>query len=140
VSKLSWKATKRLVHKRADGCCEYCRSCERITSQPMTVDHIDPNGSDDPDNLCLACSHCNQSKFTAMKAIDPEGGASVRLFNPRLDQWDEHFEWIDLGIHMVGKTAIGRATIQRLKLNHERFILARKLWIIAGVHPPKSLS
>jgi hypothetical protein len=103
----------------------------------MTVDHIDPNGTDDPDNLCLACSSCNQSKFTAQQALDPNSGVTTRLFNPRIDRWIDHFEWVDGGVRITGKTEIGRATVLRLKFNQVRFIRARTNWIISGNHPPK---
>jgi hypothetical protein len=102
----------------------------------MTVDHIDPNGTDDPDNLCLACSSCNQSKYTAQKATDPDTGTAIRLFNPRNDRWTDHFEWIDSGVRIEGKTEIGRATVARLKFNQPRFIRARSNWVISGNHPP----
>ena len=41
--------------------------------------------------------------------------ALVRLFHPRQDQWDEHFE--RNGVVIVGRTAVGRATIGLLKMN-----------------------
>src|SRR5271165_4288477 len=41
--------------------------------------------SDDNDNLALACYHCNAHKGPNLSALDPESGALVRLFNPRLD-------------------------------------------------------
>jgi hypothetical protein len=48
-------------------------------------------------------------------SLDPESGALVRLFHPRQDQWDEHFE--RNGVIIVGRTAIGRATVGLLKMN-----------------------
>lgn len=43
----------------------------------------------------------------------------VPLFNPRTDPWNEHFEWH--GPTLLGKTKIGRATIELLQVNiHER--------------------
>ena len=50
--------------------------------------------------------------------------------------WQEHFEWIDNGLRLQGKTPIGRATISRLKMNQERIVRARRNWILAGNHPP----
>ena len=41
--------------------------------------------------------------------------ALVRLFNPRLDKWEEHFE--RNGVLIVGRTAVGRATVGLLKMN-----------------------
>ena len=136
MSKLSWSAIKRLVYERANGCCEYCQTCEYNTGQPMHVEHIDPNGGDNPDNLCLSCSSCNLSKATATSGHDPETGEEIELFNPRLQTWETHFEWADGGLRLRGKTSVGRATIVRLKMNQQRLIRARRNWIRSGNHPP----
>lgn len=136
MSDLSWNATKKLVHERAKGCCEYCQTCEANIGQPMHVEHIDPGGDDDPQNLCLSCANCNLSKATATQAIDPTSNNEVRLFNPRLDQWQEHFEWDETRLVLIGKTPTGRATIIRLKINQERMLIARRRWVAGGFHPP----
>lgn len=39
------------------------------------------------DNLALACFPCNRRKSDHQEMVDPETGASVRLFHPRQDQW-----------------------------------------------------
>jgi len=136
VSELSWAATVRLVHERAGFCCEYCQTCQEIIGQAMHVEHIDPNGSDDPDNLCLACANCNLSKAQATTATDPDTNEVVQLFNPRQQVWLEHFRWIEGGLRLEGLTPVGRATIIRLKINMDRIVNARAVWIIAGAHPP----
>ena len=74
----------------------------------MHVEHIDPNGSDEPGNLCLSCSSCNLSKAEATSALDSETGESFPLFNPRRQDWTEHFTWIDEGIRLLGRTPTGR--------------------------------
>jgi hypothetical protein len=104
----------------------------------MHTEHIDPDGGDEPDNLCLSCSSCNLIKGVATSGCDPDTDETVPLFNPRQQMWQEHFEWVENGLEMRGKTPIGRATIQRLKLNQQRFRRARKNWIKAGNHPPSS--
>jgi len=43
----------------------------------MHVEHIDPNGSDAPENLCLACPTCNLSKARVTSAPDSVPGAYV---------------------------------------------------------------
>lgn len=130
-------ALRRRVLERADFCCEYCRCCERVTGQPLHVDHIIPSGGDTEDNLCAACASCNQSKLAATTGIDPETGQSASLFNPRTQRWNDHFEWLSEGVLIGGKTAVGRATIDRLKLNRDRLTRARRAWIDAQLHPPK---
>lgn len=136
MSEQSWAEAKRQVYNRADGCCEYCKSCEHNTGQPMHVEHIIPNGNNALDNLCLACASCNLSKATAIDAIDPETNEKVDLYNPRTQDWSEHFEWIDDGVRIQGKSASGRATVMRLKMNQDRLIRARRNWIRSGNHPP----
>ena len=103
----------------------------------MHVEHIDPKGGNQPDNLCLSCSSCNLSKAKAISATDPLSGAIIPLFNPRTQNWSEHFEWTQDGMRLVGLTPVGRATIIRLKMNIPRIIEARSTWVRAGVHPPK---
>ncbi len=137
MSELSWSAIKRLVYERAGSCCEYCQTAEYNTGQPMHVEHIDPNGGNDPGNLCLSCSSCNLSKATATTGRDPETGEETAFFGPRVQLWQDHFEWIDEGLRIHGKTATGRATIARLKMNQLRLIRARRNWIAAGSHPPR---
>ena len=88
----SWNALKRQVYERAKGCCEYCQTSEANSGQTMHVDHIDSNGGDDLNNLCLACWHCNTSKQRSTTAIDPQTQDMVSLFNPRRDRWSEQFE------------------------------------------------
>lgn len=135
MGKLSWAASVRLVHKRANYCCEYCQTCQDIIGQAMHVDHIQPGGGDHPDNLCLSCSACNQSKSRTTNAVDPDSGSTELLFNPRTQKWTDHFRWIDGGLRVLGLTPTGRATVSRLKMNQERIVIARSLWINAGLHP-----
>ena len=129
-------ATYRLVHERARFCCEYCRTDMNNIGQAMHIDHIDPAGSDELDNLCLSCPSCNLSKTTVTIAADPETQRPVSLFNPRIQRWEDHFSWIDSGIRLAGLTPEGRATVVRLRMNQPRIIRARQRWIAAGFHPP----
>jgi 5-methylcytosine-specific restriction endonuclease McrA len=136
MSELSWEKIKQQVIDRANGCCEYCRSCVSNMGQIMPVDHIDPNGGNTLENLCLACWNCNNSKYEATSAVDPETKKVVGLFNPRTQIWSEHFQWIENGIYLRGLTSIGRATVERLKMNRDITIEARRRWVASGHHPP----
>lgn len=137
MPEISWNETKRIVYERAGGCCEYCQTCDYNTGQTMHIDHIFPQNGNELDNLCLACAACNMSKSDATSAVDPETQEIVSLFNPRNQIWHDHFLWNDGGIRVQGKTAIGRATVDRLKMNQERIIRVRRNWIVSGTHPPK---
>jgi hypothetical protein len=66
-------------------------------------------------NLALACPHCNRYKGPNIAGLDPESGQLVRLFHPRTDIWTEHLEFD--GERILGKTPVGRATVQVLAIN-----------------------
>ena len=122
------------VWRRARGCCEYCRVPQRGTILPHEIDHIRSqkhNGATTFENLCLACSLCNAHKGPNVAGYDPDTDALVRLFNPRTDEWDEHFRWN--GATLMGRTAIGRATVVVLGINSEERIQHRRLLVEAGV-------
>ena len=56
------QSQKIYVRERANACCEYCRLPANIGTVPFHVDHFIPlkhDGSDDNENLCLACFNCN---------------------------------------------------------------------------------
>jgi hypothetical protein len=61
------------------------------------------------------CSFCNLAKSSNLAGIDPATGQTVLLFNPRLQQWHEHFAW--QGPLLMGLTPVGRATIRVLNIN-----------------------
>ena len=115
------------VRERAHNACEYCRLHQ--SDSPLAalhVEHIIPKvhgGTDDLENLALACIDCNLHKGTNLAGIDPETNGLTELFHPRRQQWDEHFEL--QGIHLVGKTAIGRTTIRVLNMNSDDQIALR---------------
>ncbi len=136
MSEPSWSAIKRAVYERARGSCEYCRTSQDNTGQIMEVEHIDPDGGDVLDNLCLSCGNCNRSKASATLATDPQTGEQVPLFNPRTQRWTDHFEWMDEGRRVSGITPTGRATVSRFKMNRDYMIRARHRWVQAGFHPP----
>jgi hypothetical protein len=136
ISKPSWNEIKQRVYERAGGCCEYCQTCEVNTGQTMQIDHIDPNGGGELENLCLACWNCNNHKRQAIFVPDPETGEDAPLFNPRTQSWEDHFEWVDNATRIHGLTPSGRATIIRLKINRTILIVARKRWSEGGYHPP----
>ncbi len=136
MSEPSWNTIKRLVHERARGCCEYCQTAEDNSGQTMQVDHIDPTGGDGLENLCLACWNCNNHKRQATQVTDPETGQPVALFNPRTQNWSEHFEWVAGATRVRGLTPVGRATVARLNMNRPVVVVARQRWVEGGYHPP----
>jgi 5-methylcytosine-specific restriction endonuclease McrA len=106
---------------------------------PFEIEHIIPEvagGGTEETNLCLACPRCNSYKGTQASAVDDESKASVPLFNPREQIWDEHFAWEENGLFIRGLSAIGRATVRALQLNNSFAVRARYVWITSGWHPP----
>lgn len=105
----------------------------------MAIEHVIPislGGETILTNLVLACYRCNEFKGNRIRAIDSETLTTAALFDPLRQSWNEHFEWIDNNLRMMGKTATGRATIDALRMNNEWLMNARKIWIAAGLHPP----
>jgi 5-methylcytosine-specific restriction endonuclease McrA len=127
------------VNATAGHRCGYCQSDEANTGIPMAVEHIVPlarGGKTEEANLWLSCDPCNQYKGVLISAVDPETGEEAPLFHPRQHRWRDHFEWTERGTVIVGRTAIGRATVVALQLNRERLVGARRRWVVAGWHPP----
>lgn len=105
----------------------------------LEIEHIRPKaagGSDDVDNLWLACRLCNNFKSDLTHHADPQSGRRVALFHPRRQKWRSHFRWNDDGTQIVGKTACGRATVAALQLNNLVAVTVRRYWVQAGWHPP----
>lgn len=119
--------------------CEYCQTAQEISGAQMNIEHIVPvsrGGGSDEGNLCLSCSWCNSYKWAKTFGIDPVSQQQVNLFNPRQQKWSEHFRWSADGVYVVGLTAVGRATVEALKMNNEYIVPARRHWVEAGWHPP----
>ena len=129
------------VRRRANFLCEYCHTNERWQYVRFTSDHLTPlaEGSavETPENLALACFHCNRRKSDKQSGVDPVTGQVVPLFNPRVQQWWEHFIWSADGLRIVPLTAIGRATVELLELNRERVLRIRAADVQVRRHPPE---
>jgi hypothetical protein len=55
----------------------------------------------------------------------------VALFNPRQDKWSKHFAW--RGPLLIGKTPVGRATIDVLKINQLERLVHREMLLNLGL-------
>jgi 5-methylcytosine-specific restriction endonuclease McrA len=119
------------VQKRASGDCEYCRKPEVFSAYSFHVDHIIPvkrhNGSEELYNLAWACFDCNTFKGTDIAAYDEITKELTPLYNPRTQQWDDHFEMN--GLLIVGKTSVGRVTVRILQMNDPERIELRRNYI-----------
>jgi hypothetical protein len=131
---------RRLVIHRATGCCEYCLSQVRFAPESFSVEHVLPRTAGGPtveSNLALSCQGCNNYKAAKTTAHDSMTGLSVSLFNPRQQDWGEHFAWADDYTVIRGLTPTGRATVAALRLSREGLVNLR--WALYGIgeHPPK---
>jgi len=129
------------VITRAKERCEYCQT-QQVIVISMEIDHIIPQSADgetELENLCYACISCNGSKLNSQTGIEPDTGDVTQLFNPRTQSWQEHFRWSTDGIRVIGITAIGCATINRLRMNRDAIIRSRQRWVEAGWHPPDTI-
>ena len=117
------------VRARAATRCEYCRLPSVASQAVFEVEHIialKHDGETALENLALACMPCNRHKGVNLGGILHPGGRLVRLFHPRRDEWHRHFRVRD-GL-LIGRTQIGRATINVLAMNTPDQVQLRKLW------------
>ena len=118
------------VRKRALYRCEYCHIPEEATPFiGFHSEHIIARQhliDDSLHNLALSCDRCNAYKGTNLSSIDPDSLEVVSLFNPRKDDWEEHFQITDG--YVIGKTACGRATAKLLNMNATRRAQLRRHW------------
>ncbi len=138
------RSLKDLVRERAQGLCEYCHASEHWQFVSHTMDHIVPQSARAPDtseNLALACSNCNMRRQACTESV--ADGTLVPLFNPRTDNWNDHFTWSHDTLSIVALTSVGRGTLDVLDLNGERHGVADKLRRIRAEdrrldrHPPQ---
>jgi hypothetical protein len=134
-------ALTELVWERARRCCEYCRMPQIYDELHFEIDHVvadQHGGKAVASNLALACFADNHHKGPNLAGIDPKTRKRVWLFNPRRHKWPRHFQWD--GPVLVGRTAVGRATIAVLRINLARRVRHRAQLIAEGVFPPEQFA
>ena len=119
--------TRREVRLRANNRCEYCgRHQDDSPLARLQIEHIIPKkhgGSSVSENLARACIDCNLKKSSDLAGLDPATGLLTRLFDPRTQNWTDHFRWD--GIFIVGLSDVGRTTARVLDLNSEDRLVSR---------------
>ena len=128
---------RRLVIERAGARCEYCLLHQDDRPETHQVDHVialKHRGQTVADNLALACALCNNAKGSDIASIEPLTGEVTPLFNPRAQNWKDHFQLI--GARIVGLTPTGRVTVEMMQLNDEQRLLDRQILMSAGLYPP----
>lgn len=125
---------RQQARDRANKRCEYCRLPEDVRFYTFHADHIiglKHTGRAALDNLAWACFDYNVAKGTDIASIDSETQTLTSLYNPRTEIWDEHF-LMEYAV-MIGKTAVGRVTINIMQMNHPDRIILRKILIDSGL-------
>lgn len=110
---------RQQVRARASFRCEYCSLLQdEFPFAPFHIEHVisrQHGGSDDVDNLCLACHWCNLHKGPNIATLVDD--TLVPLFHPRRDDWSLHFA--RQGNQIVGLTAVGSGTAKLLHMNDD---------------------
>lgn len=133
---------RRSVIQRANNCCEYCLISQEDRVLPYDVDHVIAEKHGGPTaeaNLCWSCYLCNGYKGSDLSSVDWVGGGNiVPLFNPRKDNWHDHFRINGSLIEPI--TSSGRVTVYLLRLNSEERKTERELLTRLGTFPCLGIS
>ncbi|MFN0035913.1 MAG: HNH endonuclease [Saprospiraceae bacterium] len=117
--------------ERAGHRCEYCKLPPLDFLLRFHVDHIRSikhGGASGKENLAYCCPDCNTRKGADVGTFLNGPDSFTRFFNPRTDNWHDHFEAFEGAIYP--KTPIGEATIKILQLNDpDRIIVCQELAI-----------
>ncbi len=125
---------RKLVIERAKNRCEYCLLPQSVSLHKHEPDHIVPlqhGGQTDADNLTLSCMRCNRYKGPNVGSFDIETGNLVPFFNPRTQDWANHFE-LD-GAIIRPRTAEARVTVKIFRMNDVDRVLERQRLIEASL-------
>jgi hypothetical protein len=130
-------ALTRRVWTRAGERCEYCQMPQEFDPTPFEIDHIISEKHKGPTvagNLCLSCFYCNSFKGSDISSLDVATRKLTPLFNPRRHKWLRHLQWE--GAYLVGRTAIGRVTVELLRINDRFRVEFRERLMREGLFPP----
>ena len=121
---------RQLVALRAAYSCEYCCLPQLFSLHKHEPDHLLPRqhgGETEEKNLALACFRCNRLKGPNVGSFDPLTGILVPFFNPRTQNWGEHFKLSGAMIDPL--TPEARVTLKILRFNDRERLAERKLWM-----------
>jgi hypothetical protein len=126
-------ALERLVRQRAGGRCEYCRLPQTGSGVPFEIDHIvarKHKRRSAASNLAVSCIYCNGYKGPCIAGLEPLTDKLTPLFKPRRHKWSHHFYY--RGGELIGRTAIGRATVEVLRINLPNRVALREVLMDDG--------
>lgn len=128
---------RRLVTQRAGDKCEYWQFPQTASLFGFEMEHIiaeKHDGITEAENLALSCPCCNRFKGSDLASIDSETRQLTPFFNPRLQQWSDHFRLE--GGRIIPLTPEGRVTAKILQFNLPERLLEREQLISIGEYPP----
>lgn len=131
---------RQLVIDRARNRCEYCLLPQAAALHKHEPDHIVPlqhGGETVESNLALACMRCNRFKGPNIGSIDPLTGKLIPFFNPRIHNWEDHFQ-LD-GAVIRSLTPEARVTEKILRFNDEDRVIERVRLFATGLYDIKHM-
>jgi len=84
-------------------------------------------------NLALACLRCNRHKGPNVGSFDPLTGQLTPFFDPRRQQWAEHFRLEQAEI--IPLTPEARVKVRILRLNDADRMAERQALLNVGLYP-----
>src|SRR5205814_9539890 len=93
----------RHVRTAARNRCGYCLSPQHLVMARLEIEHLIPEskgGGRDESNLWLSCPLCNRHKADRILVPDTLSAQTVPLFNPRTQNWCEHFACTPVGLRI----------------------------------------
>ncbi len=126
--------TRQQVRSRAADRCEYCGLPQAAAPVfRFHVEHIHAQQhvrDESLTNLALSCPDCNRYKGPNLSSLNLETRQIVPLFNPRTENWGEHFRFH--GPTIIGITLVGQVTVRLLQMNDEERLELRRELMAAG--------
>ncbi|MCK6691305.1 MAG: HNH endonuclease [Thermoanaerobaculia bacterium] len=130
------KHLRNFVIERARDRCEYCKIPKIVSNYEFHIEHIigiQHGGTSSLDNLAWCCSFCNWKKGPNLGTLLDSNNEIIPLFNPRTQNWFEHFD-VRNGV-IIPKTKIAMATVKLLEFNLPERVEIRAVLTIAGFYP-----
>lgn len=127
---------RSLVKERALSLCEYCLMHEDHLFFTFQVDHIigiKHGGKTEAENLAYSCIRCNRNKGSDLSSVLLPDLQPIPFFNPRIHQWETHFE-LD-GPEIIPLSKIGQVTDKIFQLNSLERVSEREVLINDGIFP-----
>lgn len=82
----------------------------------------------------FSCAKCNGFKGANVAALDPLTGDAAKLYNPRRQRWNDHFQ-LNPNATILGISPEGRTTVNVMRMNESSRLRERKILMLAGEYP-----